>query len=82
MREGETPVPIPNTKVKTLAADDTRAATPRESRRLPDFFIKEKLQDRDGQRAGSTPGYPIGRREAFRTYLENRKPRKTTRSLW
>ena len=43
MREGETPVPIPNTKVKTLAADDTRAATPRESRRLPDFFIKEKL---------------------------------------
>ena len=36
MRQGETPVPIPNTTVKTLPADDTRLETARESRRLPD----------------------------------------------
>ena len=33
---GETPVPIPNTTVKTLAADGTVLVTARESRRLPD----------------------------------------------
>ena len=36
MRLGETPVPIPNTTVKTLPADDTRLETAWESRRLPD----------------------------------------------
>ena len=32
----ETPVPIPNTKVKTEAADDTMLETAWESRWLPD----------------------------------------------
>ena len=36
MRPGATPVPIPNTKVKTWTADDTVLETARESRRLPD----------------------------------------------
>ena len=36
MRPGETPVPIPNTKVKTRAADGTMLETAWESRRLPD----------------------------------------------
>ena len=36
MRFGETPVPIPNTKVKTEAADDTMLETAWESRWLPD----------------------------------------------
>ena len=36
MRQGETPVPIPNTMVKPLAADDTVLETVWESRRLPD----------------------------------------------
>ena len=36
MRQGETPVPIPNTMVKPPAADDTVLETVWESRRLPD----------------------------------------------
>ena len=36
MRSGDTPVPIPNTKVKTWAADDTMLGTAWESRWLPD----------------------------------------------
>ena len=35
MRFGDTPVPIPNTKVKTKAADGTALETVWESRRLP-----------------------------------------------
>ena len=35
---GVTPVPIPNTMVKTYAADGTWLETARESRWLPDFF--------------------------------------------
>ena len=36
MRLGETPVHIPNTMVKTFAADDTMLETAWESRWLPD----------------------------------------------
>ena len=36
MRFGETPVPIPNTTVKTEAADDTMLETAWESRWLPE----------------------------------------------
>ena len=36
MRLGDTPVPIPNTTVKTQSADDTWRETARESRWLPD----------------------------------------------
>ena len=39
---GETPVPIPNTMVKTQAADGTALETVWESRWLPEFE-KEKL---------------------------------------
>ena len=42
MRLGETPVPIPNTTVKTQAADGTALETMWESRWLPDLK-KEKL---------------------------------------
>ena len=38
MRLGETPVPIPNTMVKTCAADDTILETVWESRRMPDSW--------------------------------------------
>ena len=38
MRLGETPVPIPNTMVKTYAADGTLLETAWESRWLPDFI--------------------------------------------
>ena len=36
IRSGDTPVPIPNTMVKTWAADGTALETVWESRRLPD----------------------------------------------
>ena len=39
MREGETPVPIPNTTVKTFTADGTMRAAAWESRWLPDIVI-------------------------------------------
>ena len=38
MRLGETPVPIPNTTVKTQTADGTMLETAWESRWLPDSF--------------------------------------------
>ena len=38
MRYGETPVPIPNTTVKPMAADGTALETVWESRWLPDFY--------------------------------------------
>ena len=44
MRSGDTPVPIPNTTVKTGAADGTMLETAWESRRLPDRFFKRKKQ--------------------------------------
>ena len=40
MRLWETPVPIPNTTVKTQAADDTWLETARESKWLPETKIK------------------------------------------
>ena len=40
MRIGDTPVLIPNTMVKTYAADGTILETIWESRRLPDFYEK------------------------------------------
>ena len=36
--EKATPVPIPNTVVKLLSADDTWLVTARESRSLPDLY--------------------------------------------
>ena len=42
MRLWETPVPIPNTTVKTQAADDTWLETARESKWLPESIIKAK----------------------------------------
>ena len=40
MRLGDTPVPIPNTMVKTQAADGTMLETIWESRWLPEHFMR------------------------------------------
>ena len=40
---GATPVPIPNTTVKTLAADDTMLETAWESRWLPGYGLIAQL---------------------------------------
>ena len=42
MRSGDTPVPIPNTMVKTWAADGTMLETAWESRWLPDPFKRKR----------------------------------------
>ncbi len=47
MRLWETPVPIPNTTVKTQAADDTWLETARESKWLPEPKIKQSDKSRD-----------------------------------
>lgn len=39
--EKVTPVPIPNTVVKLLCADDTWRVTARESKSSPELFIKQ-----------------------------------------
>ena len=46
MRLGVTPVPIPNTMVKTQAADGTALETVWESRWLPEFEKKEQMRNR------------------------------------
>ena len=48
MRPGDTPVPIPNTTVKTRAADGTALETVWESRRLPDHLKKKFYQWLEG----------------------------------
>ena len=45
MRVGVTPVPIPNTMVKTDAADNTWLETAREDRWLPDLLKSFALID-------------------------------------
>src|SRR5438270_3567875 len=42
---GVTPVPIPNTEVKTASADGTWGATPWESRSSPGFLDRPRLRD-------------------------------------
>ena len=51
MRLGDTPVPIPNTMVKTQTADGTILETVWESRRLPGPFLKRT----GGQAQGEGP---------------------------
>ena len=46
MRLGATPVPIPNTMVKTQPADDTTLETVWESRWVPGSLLKERLDRR------------------------------------
>ena len=41
--ERATPVPIPNTAVKSLSAENTRLETIRENRSLPELFQKLQL---------------------------------------
>ncbi len=47
MRAGETPVPIPNTMVKTCAADGTILETIWESRWLPELKNKKVLDKKE-----------------------------------
>ena len=70
IRLGETPVPIPNTKVKTRAADGTALETVWESRWPPDLKKKglqlSRLERTPDKRevGGSSPLKPILNRSA------------------
>ena len=50
MRKGETPVPIPNTTVKTLSADSTMLETAWEDRWLPDLKRKSINSDEGAEK--------------------------------
>ena len=68
MRFGDTPVPIPNTMVKTEAADDTMLETAWESRWLPESLKKgwgeKSLTDRTGIWVSSMDANPHQRGNA------------------
>ena len=74
IRLGVTPVPIPNTMVKTQTADDTMLETVWESRRLPHYGgvaqLGEHLPCKQGVR-GSNPLISTDAFKASRLYLEN-----------
>ena len=56
MRPGETPVPIPNTMVKTRSADGTILETVWESRWMPlHIFLNENEQSEVRIKKNSTP---------------------------
>ena len=55
MRLGVTPVPIPNTMVKTQAADGTWLETARESRWLPEHFQSKSDLIEQHARSDQTP---------------------------
>ena len=68
MRLGDTPVPIPNTMVKTQAADGTILETIWESRWLPDYSeMKEKKWGLSS--AGRAPALQAGGQEFESPYL-------------
>ena len=78
MRLGVTPVPIPNTMVKTQAADGTMLETAWESRWVPDHFggvaqLGEHLPCKQGVKS-SNLSISIRRKQSGlrrTTYLEN-----------
>ena len=75
MRLGETPVPIPNTMVKTQEADGTMLETAWESRWVPDYHggvaqLGEHLPCKQGVK-GSNPFISTPFRKKRYMYLEN-----------
>ena len=77
IRPGDTPVPIPNTMVKTWAADGTVLATVWESRWLPEIIksggvaqLGEHLPCKQGVKS-SNLSISIRQATDDRTYLEN-----------
>ena len=93
MRLGETPVLIPNTMVKTWAADGTRLETVWESRWLPDLLKKHHLRKMlryagiyQWFKVRETPDFEWLINSQSRMYLENRILKIISsikyRSLW
>ena len=76
MRSGDTPVPIPNTMVKTKAADGTALETVWESRWLPGLQNREEnevwqQQDRKSLFSCAVAARQPDREQSVRMYLEN-----------
>ena len=82
IRSGETPVPMPNTTVKTRSADGTAPETVRESRWPPELvFLSNLLLGKTCRSAGGRTSSAISWEKAgkksmgkarSRTHLENR----------
>ena len=72
MRLMETPVPIPNTMVKRMSADDTWLETTWESRWLPDFKKQKNSKGNDRGLYRRYPERPEAKLEAhsFISYLD------------
>ena len=75
MRPGDTPVPIPNTTVKTRTADGTMLETAWESRWLPDCkknMMKKFYGDWTCQKTGRCSDCKtVSGKESTAAYLEN-----------
>ena len=69
MRAGDTPVPIPNTMVKTRAADGTILETVWESRWMPDLWGYSSV--------GRAPALQAGGHEFESRYLHENMSRAT-----
>ena len=80
MRPGDTPVPIPNTMVKTGAADGTMLETVWESRRVPDLWgplqvaLRAPLSALDRPTAMHPLTLPLFRKEVIQPHLPIRLP--------
>ena len=77
MRIGDTPVLIPNTMVKTYAADGTILETIWESRWLPDLDggvaqLGEHLPCKQGVKSSNLSVSTHPRKRGWKLYLENR----------
>ena len=75
MRLGETPVPIPNTTVKTQAAENTMLETAWEDRWMPDLYggvaqLGEHLPCKQGVMSSNLT-ISTRKRKFPQTYLEN-----------
>ena len=78
MRLGETPVPIPNTTVKTKAAENTTLETMWESRWLPDLYggvaqLGEHLPCKQGVMSSNLTISTLAMSNAFQGKTQNVK---------
>ena len=74
MRSGETPVPIPNTTVKTRAAESTMLETAWEDRWLPDLKRRQRFSSDEGTEDFR---FLMTGKTVRDLYLENRILKKT-----
>ena len=78
MRAGDTPVPIPNTTVKTEAAESTILVTVWEDRWLPDLWGCSSVGRAPALQAGGQEFEPL---HLHRNYVPKKRGRKSSAAL-